>query len=656
MIVGTAGHIDHGKTTLVRALTGVDTDRLKEEKERGISIELGYAYTQLPNGEILGFVDVPGHERLVHTMVAGACGIDFALLVVAADDGVMPQTREHLAILELLGISRGAVALTKIDRVDHPRVREVETEIKQLLAHTPLSGAPVFLVNATADDDPCAAALRQHLHESAGHMTARQDDGLFRLAVDRVFTLPGHGTIAAGTVFSGRVHVGDTVTAMPRNLSVRVRSIHAQNRPNESGCAGQRCALNLAGIDKSAISRGDWLGDPRVLVSTRRVDVRMYLLKRSGLRLATWSPIHVHIGTAHCPAHVVLLESEHLAAGESARMQLVFDTATCALPGDRFIVRDSQAAHTIGGGVILDSAAPSRRRRSDERLHYLDAIERMLAGEGLKPLLSHAPHGVSMTEIERLTGRAAANVALPPDTIVRGTSREQFVILASAWNLLRERALAALREFHAEFADDPGPDSGRLRRMALPELPEPLWPTLVDELTQERSIVHNGPWLQLPGHVTTLSETDRDLAQQLQSLIQRGHPEPPWVRELAATVEQPEERVREVLRKQAAQGAVCQIVNDLFYDSDRVGALAGIVAALAREHGGVNAARYRDAIGLGRKRTIQILEFFDRIGYTRRVHDVHVLRKHSGWNTGKVHAPGGAAGLQTQQGASDASW
>ena len=656
MIVGTAGHIDHGKTTLVRALTGIDTDRLKEEKERGISIELGYAYTQLANGDVLGFVDVPGHERLVHTMVAGACGIDFALLVIAADDGVMPQTHEHLAILELLGISRGAVALTKVDRVNQQRVREVEQEIKQFLASTALSSAPIFLVNATVADDPGTSALRQHLHDAAVQMSARQDDGLFRLAVDRVFTLPGHGTIVAGTVFSGRIHVGDTALAMPRNLPVRVRSIHAQNRPCESGHAGQRCALNLAGVEKSAITRGDWLGDPRVLVSTRRVDVRMQLLANSEVRLATWSPVHVHIGTAHCPAHLVLLESEHLAAGESVRVQLVFDTATCALPGDRFIVRDTQAAHTIGGGVVLDSSAPSRRRRSDERLRYLDAIEQMLAGEGLEPLLSHAPHGVSMTDIERLTGRAAANVTLPPDTVVRGTHQEQFVLLISAWRSLRDGVLTALREFHCEFTDEPGPDSGRLRRIAVPDLPEPLWQALVDELAQEHSIVRHGPWLRLPEHVTTLSEPDRNLAQQLQSLIQRGHPEPPWVRELAATLQQPEERVRQVLRKQVAQGAVCQIVHDLFYDTDRVDALADVVASLAREHGGVNAARYRDAIGLGRKRTIQILEFFDRIGYTRRVHDVHVVRKNSGWNTRKVHAPGGAAGLQPQQGASDASW
>lgn len=648
MIVGTAGHIDHGKTTLVRALTGVDTDRLKEEKQRGISIELGYAYTQLHNGDVLGFVDVPGHERLVHTMVSGACGIDFALLVVAADDGVMPQTREHVAILELLGISRGAVALTKVDRVNHQRLREVEAEVKEFLEPTSLRIAPLFSVNATAADDPGTAALRQHLHQTAACMRTRHDEGLFRLAVDRVFTLPGHGTIVAGTVFSGRINIGDTVLAMPRNLSVRVRSIHAQNRASESGYAGQRCALNLAGVEKSAISRGDWLGDPRMLVSTRRVDVRMHLLAGSGLRLATWASIHVHMGTAHCPARLVLLESEHLAAGESARVQLVFETATCALPGDRFIVRDAQAAHTIGGGVVLDSSAPSRRRRSDERLRYLNAIERMLAGEGLEPLLAHAPHGVSMSDLERLTGRAAASVVLPANTVVRGTSQGQFVMLASTWNLLRQRTLDTLREFHAEFADDPGPDAGRLRRIALPDLPAPLWQALVEELTRERSMIRNGPWLRLPEHVVTLSDSDLKLAQQLQSLITQGRPEPPWVRDLATAVAQPEERVRQILLKQVAQGVVCQIVHDLFYDSDRIGALADVVASLAREHGGVNAARYRDAIGLGRKRTIQILEFFDRIGYTRRVHDQHVLRQDSGWHARKVHAPGGAAGLQTQ--------
>lgn len=658
MIVGTAGHIDHGKTTLVRALTGVDTDRLKEEKVRGISIELGYAYVPLDSGplgsgDVLGFIDVPGHERLVHTMVAGAAGIDFALLVVAADDGVMPQTREHLAILELLGIERGAVALTKTDRVEPQRLQQVEAEVRSLLASTMLSGAPIFQLNATALDDPGTASLRHYLHEAAARMPSRRDENLFRLAIDRVFTLAGHGTVVTGTVFSGQVRTGDTVALMPAKTPARVRSIHAQNRAAERGYVGQRCALNLVGVAKSAISRGDWVADARVLAPTMRIDVRLRLRAGTQLSLATWSPIHVHFGTTHRVAHVVLLESDRLVAGETARVQLVFDTPVCALPADPFIARDAQAAHTIGGGRILDPFAPSRKRRSAERLRYLDAIERMIAGDGIAPLLQDAPFGLKVTDLVRLTGSTPDRISLPPDAVVIGASHERFVLLISHWNALRERAVAGLRDFHATVPDEPGPDAGRLRRIALPDLPLALWRVLIDELAQERIVMRNGPWLHLPDHAVTLSDGDQALVQQLQPLIATARPDPPWVRDLAAAVNQPEGRVRQVLRKQVTQGTVYQIVNDLFYDRHRINELADVIAALAREHGGVNAARYRDAIGLGRKRTIQILEFFDRIGYTRRVHDVHVLRTDSGW---KVHAPGGTTGLQTQEGASDASW
>src|SRR3984885_12564128 len=418
MIIGTAGHIDHGKTTLVRALTGVDTDRLKEEKARGISIELGYAYTPLPGGDVLGIIDVPGHERLVHTMVSGACGIDFALLVIAADDGVMPQTREHLAILELLGVSRGAVALTKTDRVDEDRLREVQLEIVTALAATPLSAAPIFPLNATAPDDPGTESLRRHLHDMAAQFPLRRNQRLFRLAVDRVFTLSGHGTVVTGTVFSGQVRTGDTVAVMPSGTQVRVRSIHAQNRAANTGRAGQRCALNLAGIETSAIARGDWLADPRALVPTSRIDVRLKLLPGDrSRRLVSWSPLHVHIGTAHHVAHVVPLESTEPLPGQSRRVQLVFDTPICTTPGDRFIARDAQAAHTVGGGVVLDPAAPARKRRSPERTGGLGGLEELVAGEGVAPLLQGAPHGVKMSELARLLGMPSEEVSLPAETV-----------------------------------------------------------------------------------------------------------------------------------------------------------------------------------------------------------------------------------------------
>ena len=634
MIVGTAGHIDHGKTTLVHALTGVDTDRLKEEKARGISIELGYAYTPLRNGDVLGFVDVPGHERLVHTMVAGACGIDFALIVIAADDGVMPQTREHLAILELLGIARGAIALTKADRVDPARLNDVQAEITAALAPTMLHDAPIFALDARLPDDARVAALRDHLHAAAATLPLRRDDGLFRLAVDRVFTLPGHGTMVTGTVFSGQVNTGDALALMPAGTPVRVRSIHAHNRPAESGRAGQRCALNLAGIATDDIERGDWIADPRLLAPTQRIDVRLHLLDDADIRLAQWSPLHVHIGTAHCITNVVPLDQEELAPGQTARAQFVFGTPMCAVPGDRFIVRNAQATRTVGGGVVLDPFAPARKRRTAQRRAYLMSIEHMLATGNFASLLEHAPHGVRTSELTRLTGVPRDRFELPPGAVVVQCALDdddRVIIMQSQWSALRERVVTALREFHLHSPDEPGPDSGRLRRIAAPELHEALWRALINELTRDRSVLRNTAWLHLPGHTATLSDSDEALAQRLLPLIAAGRFDPPWTRDLAHDLRETEDRVRRVLNNLVRQGRAFQVVKDLFYDPQQVRELADVVGRLATETGGVEAAHYRDAIGVGRKRAIQILEFFDRLGYTRRVRSAHVLRTGGSW-------------------------
>lgn len=358
MIVGTAGHIDHGKTTLVRALTGIDTDRLKEEKARGISIELGYAYTPLDNGDVLGLIDVPGHEKLIHTMAAGACGIDFALLVIAADDGVMPQTREHLAILQLLGVAHGAVALTKCDRVEPERVAQVRDEIVAWLHGSTLADAPIFETCATRSDDAGVAALKRYLADAAIAWRARRDDGLFRLAVDRVFTLAGQGTVVTGTALAGRVATGESLAIVRTGRAARVRSIHAQNRPVDAGCAGERCALNLAGVDKADVERGDTVADARLVAMSARLDVDLTLLDDAQLTLTHWAPLHVHLGTLHRVAHVALLDGDTLAPGQRMRVQLVFDEPVFAVPGDRFIVRNAQATRTVGGGRVLDPFGP----------------------------------------------------------------------------------------------------------------------------------------------------------------------------------------------------------------------------------------------------------------------------------------------------------
>jgi selenocysteine-specific elongation factor len=640
MIVGTAGHIDHGKTTLVRALTGVDTDRLKEEKARGISIELGYAYTPLPNGDVLGYIDVPGHEKLVHTMAAGAGGIDFGLLVIAADDGVMPQTREHLAILQLLGVRHGAIAITKVDRADAERVRSVREEARALAAGTFLQDAPVFAVNAAADPDLGTRALRACLEEAAATLPPHRTDGLFRLAIDRVFTLTGLGTIVTGTIHAGQVRSGEgqerhgaddgALMLMPAGIRVRVRGIHAQNRPSESGLAGQRCALNLAGIDKSSISRGDWIADARCFEPARHIDVELHLLASTDMPVTTWQAMHVHLGAAHHMAHVVPISGEKLAAGQTGLAQLVFDTPVCAMPGDRYIVRNAQASRTLGGGRVLDPNAPDRRRRTPQRMAWLAAIAAMLDGGDIREPLAHSPLGLDEGKLMRLTGRPLDDLRPPDDALWLGPRADmgpRTLILRAYWEAARDAIVAALARLHQDAPDEPGAHSARLRRLALPALPDTPWQALIDDLLRNGAIARNGPWLHLPGHAVRLDDEEAELARRLLPLLHAGVYDPPWVRDLARGQNLPEERVRKILRKLVRRGDVAQIVPDLLYHRERIDELAALIAKLA---GGVSAASFRDATGLGRKRAVQILEFFDRVGYTRRLRDVHVLRTDGG--------------------------
>ncbi|MCB1545266.1 MAG: selenocysteine-specific translation elongation factor, partial [Rhodoblastus sp.] len=337
MIVGTAGHIDHGKSSLVRALTGVDTDRLKEEKARGISIDLGFAYAPAPDGSVLGFVDVPGHEKFVHTMLAGATGVDFVLLVVAADDGIMPQTREHLAILDMLGLERGTVALTKCDMVAPERIAEVSAEIDNLLASSQLAGAEVMPVSSVTGAG--VEHLRQRLFEASAVTAARTGEGGFRFAVDRSFTLSGAGTVVTGIVLSGEVAIGDRVVVSPSGRAARVRSIHAQNRAAERGRAGERCALNLSGdnISKDAIARGDFVLTPELHAPTDRIDVSFRLLASEKKPIGQWTPLRLHHAASDVAARLVLLGDDPIAPGDEVFAQLVLEKPIAAAVGDRFV-------------------------------------------------------------------------------------------------------------------------------------------------------------------------------------------------------------------------------------------------------------------------------------------------------------------------------
>ena len=643
MIVGTAGHIDHGKTTLTRALTGVDTDRLKEEKARGISIELGYAYAPLAGGDILGVIDVPGHEKFIRTMAAGVTGIDAALLVIAADDGIMPQTLEHLAILRLLGVRRGAVALTKIDRADAARLAAVEADIEALLAPTHLAGVEIFRTNATVEGDAGVGALLAHLSRMAAALPANDERRLFRLGVDRVFTLSGQGTIVTGTALAGSVRVGDTLQLAPGEQQVRVRSIHAQNRAADVGRAGQRLALNLSGVSKDEIARGSWIVAPALAACSERIDVELTLTPDCGVTLKPWSPLHVHLGASHHVANVVLLDGETLTPGASGRAQLVLDAPVHAVPGDRFVIRNAQATATIGGGRVLDPFGPARKRRTATRLAWLDALSEfvdhnendvaidgdVMDGNGIGALLARSPLGLRMSALVRLSQLPAGEIVAPPGTVeVSLPGGDALLIAAAEVRALEARILAGLAEFHARAPDEAGPELWHLKRIVAPDMEDRLWSRLIETLTGGGQVKQRGRSLHLPAHSVELSDAEQALAAPLLASLREGRFDPPWVRDLMREHAMPEAEVRRLLLKLSKTGEISQLVPDLFYHPAPLAELARLVVTLPE----VQASSFRDVTGLGRKRAIQILEFFNRVGYTRRVGNIHLVRPNAVWS------------------------
>jgi selenocysteine-specific elongation factor len=616
MIVGTAGHIDHGKTSLVRALTGVDTDRLPEERARGISIDLGYAYVPVDATHTLGFVDVPGHERFVHTMLAGATGIDFALLVVAADDGVMPQTREHLAITSILGIADGAIAITKVDAVDPVRVTECETEVRALVAGSPLEGAPMFRVSSKTGAG--IAALDRFLRDFALGFARNRGQGRFRLAVDRSFTLAGIGTVVTGTIYSGTVHVGDHMEVAPSGLAVRVRSLHAQGSRANVAFAGQRCALNLPQVSRDDIGRGDWIVDPAIALSTSRFDGTLEIAVE-GAVVRSGNEVHIHVAAAHTTGRIVTLADD--------LVQVVLRNPIACWRGDRFVIRDASATQTLGGGRVLDPLPPLRYRRGEPRLATLRALRLPSSREQLAALLDAAATGIDVRAFSR-TGNVpdASQIAasLPVRHLV--TNHSEFAIGDTAWEAMIATGIFTLEKFHSAHGDLLGIDRSRLRRMAFPKMDAEVCDALIDAMVGEGCVRESAGILHLPGHDNSLTPHERALVEAAIPRLCDRRFDPPWVRDLARDLRQSEAAMRSALIRAAKRGELYQVVRDLFYHPTAINELALCVSDLEREHGEVIAAAFRDKTGLGRKRAIQVLEYFDRIGYTRRIRDSRMIR------------------------------
>lgn len=630
MIVATAGHVDHGKTLLVKALTGIDADRLPEEKRRGMTIDLGFAYWQRDDGPTIGFVDVPGHERFVRNMLCGVASIDFVLLVVAADDGIMPQTREHLVIIDLLGVKRGVVAVTKSDRATPDRIAAVTRDIRALLAGTGLAAAPILPVSAVTGEG--VAALKTLLGDAAQRKAEADPNGNFRLAVDRSFTISGAGLVVTGTVFSGAVAVGDTVRVLGADLAARVRSIHAQNRAAQQGRRGERCALNLSGanLHQDVVVRGDWIVSSDVAGPVARLDVRLKVLADERRPLAHWTPVHVHLGAADVTGRVALLEEKALAAGQSGLAQLVLDRALGAVRGDRMILRDQSAQRTIGGGRVIDIFPPRRGRARAERLARLRAMEPDDDGACLAALLADSPLGLDLARFaanRNLAPREADSLfaAQPLRIVATAAGRRGF--RPEAWGNLKTAALEGLAAWHRRAPHATGPSEDRLLCNVSPRLEKEIAVAVVAELASEGKVVREGTGVRLSSHHPQLPAGDATLWRRIEPLLDSDPLRPPSLHELAAGIHMEAKKLESLLVRVSRLGLLVRIAPNRFYrprSLRRLGEMAVSLAAGSPDHR-ISASAFRDCSGIGRNLAIEVLEYFDRVRFTRRVGDAREI-------------------------------
>jgi len=631
LVAGTAGHIDHGKTSLVKALTGIDTDRLKEEKTRGITIELGFAHLDLPGGVRLGIVDVPGHERFVRTMAAGAGGIDLVMLVIAADEGVMPQTREHLDICRLLGVQRGLAVLTKSDLVEQEWLALVTEEVRDYLAGSFLEGAAIVTISSRTGEG--LDTLRDELELLARVVPEREHTGPFRLPVDRVFTMPGFGAVVTGTLWSGIIRVGDAVEVLPSGRMGRVRGLQVYGQKEEQGVAGQRVAVNLQGIDHHEVARGEILVPPGLFRTTRTVDVRLDSLP-STRELKHRSTVRVHSGTAEISAQVILTDRETLRPGESAFAQLRLREPLFLFPGDPFVLRCHSPATTIGGGRVLDPAPLRRRRRNEDAVELLTALDGADAMAKVRLLVRESRlSGMDAKEIGFRGGLGSSTLEtalgqlLSRGDLVLALKEPRMLLTRETFRELEEQLLTAVGAFLAEnpLRDGMGKEElkGRLPRRSDPRFFGAILAALVKEgqLVVERDQVKPASGTATP---TTESGGMRDA---LETALRQGGIEPPTVKELADRLKAPEKILLEHLAALVREGRAIRVASDLYYAPEPLEALRERLTAFLREQGAITPSGFRELSGLSRKFMIPVLEYFDSIKLTIRVGDVRRLRR-----------------------------
>ena len=628
MIIAMAGHVDHGKTSLIRALTGIDTDRLPDEKARGMTIDLGFAHAVMPDGSTVGFVDVPGHERFLANMLAGVLAVDTALLVVAADDGPMPQTHEHLAILRLTGVPSVTAVLTKIDRVEPARVQAATEAVSQVLARAGYADAtivPVSSYTGTGIED-----LRARIAAQGTARVAPPLDGRFRMAIDRAFTVAGAGLVLTGTIVAGRVSVGDRLLISPSRLAARVRGIQVHHQTADQAQAGDRCAMAIAGagVEKARLRRGDWLVDPGLHAPTQRLDVLLRTTEERGLRHAR--RMHAHLGAVAIGAKVLVLGGEDMPPDQEGFVNLTLDRPTAALFGDRIILRDDSSGRVVGGGRVIDPFPPSRRVRRERRMATLQALVRPSPADALAALLAAegwiAPADFALSRNLDLDRVVALSAGLHATRIGRTT--QPILVTEAAREAIAQTLLTFLSDWHARHPDRLGPGKPALLAAA-PSCPAEVSEAVLRSLLDQGRIRQQDAVFHLPDHAPQLAEDDQRLWNQLAPILDEAGLRSCRVRELATVLSQTPDDTEALLIRLERFGRLLRVARNRFFLPDVVGRLGAIAADLAHENeaAAFTAAEFNQRSGIGRNLTIEVLEFLDGLGVTQRVGELrHVVR------------------------------
>ena len=632
VVLGTAGHVDHGKTALIKALTGTDTDRLKEEKERGITIELGFASLKLPSGQTLGVVDVPGHEKFIKHMVSGAAGIDLVMMIIAADEGIMPQTKEHLNICSLLGIRTGLVALTKIDMVENDWLELVKTEIQDFLKGTFLEGVPVIPVSALKQKgiDELTAALDTVVQ----NIPEKNDCGIFRLPVDRVFTMKGFGTVVTGTLISDSISVGEDVLILPEEINTRIRGIQVHNQPTQEATAGQRTAINLQGIEKESLQRGDVLARPGTVVPTTRLDVFIEYLKNNAKSLKNRTLARLHTGASEIIARVILIEKDELAPGEKGFAQLILEKKDVVVAGDRFVLRSYSPITTIGGGLIIDPLPPKHKRLNKKVIEELATLLNGTLPKKIEVILERA--GFAGTNLRHLVfrlGTNAKNIKEALQSILSQKSalitdkEETNIISASFYEKLAQSAAEIISQYQKKNPLREGISKEELKASLGRDISPKLFFMLLQNLADQKKIEVDKETVRLFGHKVTLADDLNSIRQAILKIYNEAGLTPPSFKDVINNFQDKKTEAQNIIKLLLKDGSLIKINEELIFTREALDNLRKNYKALLVKEGKATPVSFKELTGLSRKYIIPLMEYFDTDKLTMRVGDHRILRE-----------------------------